>query len=155
MAARLTKAAGRCKGSAALLLACIGVATAAGAAEERDLRDCVAQADGAAAVASCERRQQESLKDRIDRWTRAIPVHLDRKARLAFERNATAWQTFFDSEVRMLQLTLQNRRDGLGGSLYSGAVTRLYEQRERQLREHLHNLKFVGQRAPDASGTTQ
>ena len=45
-----------------------------------------------------------------------------------------------EAQTAIQELTLSQRGDGLGEKLLPGAVTLLYEQRERQLREHLHNL---------------
>ena len=55
-----------------------------------------------------------------------------------------AWEAYLDSETALLDLTLAKRRDGLGPSLRPGAITQLYEARDRQLLEHLHNLSFSG-----------
>ncbi|MDJ0738692.1 MAG: hypothetical protein QNJ91_03185 [Gammaproteobacteria bacterium] len=149
MAARLTKGCKRCK--TALLSVAVAAGTS-GATELRTpaqtLRDCVAQAQGAAAVAACETTQQAALQARIKRWTLAIRDRLRGPDRVAFDRSTRAWQAFFDSELAMLERTLNARRDGLGASLYPGAVTRLYEERARQLREHLHNLSYVGRSPP-------
>lgn len=133
-----------------LILAAGLVAGSAQAAEplleERGLRDCVEAAGNAGAVAACEAREQASLRDRIERWTRSIRSRLDNRQRPAFDRSTAAWQAWFESETELLDMTLGQRRDGLGPKLRSGAITRLFEERERQLREHLHNLKFAGGR---------
>jgi hypothetical protein len=117
---------------------------AAAAQPPQDLRDCVADARDAAAVAACEVTAQAALKARIERWSAAIRKRLDARERLLFDRNAAAWKAFFDSEVALLDLGLGKRADGLASKLRPGAVTRLYEQREEQLREHLHNLSIPG-----------
>jgi len=114
--------------------------------EHSALRNCISTARDAAAIAVCEASAQTELRDRIERWTRAIRVLLDNRQRPAFDHSVDAWQAWFESETRLLELTLAQRRDGLGPRLQSGAVTRLFEDRERQLREHLHNLKFAGPR---------
>ena len=144
MAARLTKRDRRWQtvlGTALLLSGAAGSDPRPG---EQALRDCIAGARGAGAVMTCEKSQQVVLRDRIERWSTAIRRKLDARQRAAFDRNTRAWKAFFDSEVAMLDLTLKTRRDGMGPTLHPGAVTRLYEERERQLREHLHNLSFVG-----------
>ena len=149
MAARLTKRNRRWQGAAlaaALLLA--GSANGEPRPGEQALRDCIADARGAGAVMACEKSQQVVLKDRIKRWSAGIRQHLDARQLAAFDRNSKAWKAFFDSEIAMLDLTLAARRDGLGPTLRPGAVTRLYEERERQLREHLHNLSYVGRKSP-------
>jgi hypothetical protein len=105
------------------------------------LRDCIARAPDAAAVLACEVNEQAALKVRIKQSTAAIRSRLDARQRQLFERNSGAWQAFCDSETAMIGLTLDLRGDGLGTALRPGAITRLYEERERQLREHLHNLK--------------
>ncbi len=105
------------------------------------LRDCVARAASPQAVAACERREQDALRQRIDFLGTAITEHLDGHDLVLFERNVAAWQAYFDSEQTLLGLTLERRVDGLGSALRQGGINRLYEQRERQLREHLHNLK--------------
>lgn len=117
---------------------------AAAAQPQLDLRDCVADARDAAAVAACEMTAQAALKARIKRWSAAIRKRLDTRERLLFDRNAAAWEAFFDSEVALLDLGLGKRADGLAPKLQPGAITRLYEQREEQLREHLHNLSIAG-----------
>jgi len=143
MNARLTKLIQGCKAPVFLLMLPLGLTNAAdlhqtGAAGE--LRDCIAQARGTAAVAGCEKQAQLSLKKRNEHLSAAIRARLNRSQLVIFERSATAWQTFFEQETGMLDLSLAQRTDGLGASLRPGAVTRLYEQREQQLREHLHNL---------------
>ena len=104
--------------------------------------DCVAAARDSHSVAACEQSQQAVLRDRIRRWSEALRSRLDAHQRAAFDRNARAWQAFYDSEVTMLDATLPRRADGLGPALRPGAVTRLLEERERQLREHLHNVSY-------------
>jgi uncharacterized protein YecT (DUF1311 family) len=141
--ARLTNAARGCKVS--LVLANLLLTTALAQPSLNGLRDCVANARDPHAIAGCERREQAALEERIERLGQTIRKQLEARERALFERNQTAWQAFFDSERAMLELSLATRRDGLGATLGAGAVNRLYEQRERQLREHLHNLN---QRAP-------
>lgn len=144
MPASLTKRAERCKAlTLAFALACAS-ATAAGG-DRQALRNCIASAQSPEQMSLCERAQQERLQGLIARWSTAIRKHLGGEQLLLFERNSLAWKSFVDSELALLGHTLKRRRDGLGPSLYTGAVTRLYEQRERQLREHLHNLSYVGQ----------
>lgn len=149
MAARLTKPTPCCKAlllSAALLLA--AAAAAAPPSPPSGLRECVAAARDAAAMAACERREQTHLRQRIDQLAVNIRARLDTRQRLVFERNIQAWQAFFDSEVALSELSLGQRRDGLGPALRPGAVTRMLEERVRQLREHLHNLTLA--QPPDA-----
>lgn len=141
MDTRLTKLSRWRKAIAAAFA--VSCATHAGAnplAEAADLRDCIAQARDAAAVAACERTGQAVLKARIARWSDALRPLLDDRQRQLFERNEKAWQAFVDSELEMLDMSLATRRDGLAPRLRPGAITRLYEERERQVREHLHNL---------------
>lgn len=114
------------------------------------LRDCIAQARDAAAVANCEKQAQSVLKENIERLSAAIRTHLNQAQRTVFDRSASAWQAFFEHEKAMLELSLGQRRDGLGPNLQSGAVTLLYEQREQQLREHLHNLSLAAPAARPA-----
>ena len=109
------------------------------------LHDCVAKARNPQAVTACEQREQTALKERIEILSATIRGQLDAGGRIVFERNVEAWQRFFDSEQAMLELSLARRADGLGATLSVGALNRLYEQRERQLREHLHNLNQAGQ----------
>ena len=146
MAARLTKPI-RWRKIFVALQACSLAGLAASAplplSHTDQLRDCVARAQGAAAVAACEKQQQTALKARIEQLSETIRARLDARQRLAFDRNMSAWQAFFDSERALLDLTLGLRRDGLGPSLHAGAITRIYEQREQQLREHLHNLSIT------------
>jgi hypothetical protein len=108
-----------------------------------DLRACIASAQTAAALAACETQAQADLQQRIQQMTTAIRQRLDAKQRLIFERSVSAWQAFFDSEVALLEMSLGLRPDQLGPKLKPGAVTRLYEQREQQLREHTHNLSLA------------
>jgi hypothetical protein len=141
--ARLTKPTARCKALITLgtLLLALNVAAdnpQSGAGST--LRDCVAQARNPASIAACEQRELASLKSRIDELGAAINARLDNRQRLIFERDVQAWQAFLDSEIALLDLSLKQRQDGLGTALRPGAVNRLYEQREQQLREHLHNL---------------
>ena len=109
------------------------------------LRDCVAEARDPKAVTACEQREQTALKERIETLSATIRGQLDAGGRIVFERNVEAWLGFFDSERAMLELSLARRADGLGATLGVGALNQLYEQRERQLREHLHNLNQAGQ----------
>ena len=138
----LTKPLGRCKG---LLLLVIPAATAAAQPPPFDgsreaLRKCVANAVTTAAVDHCETNWQSILLQRIGALNDAIANRLNARQRIAFEQNIQAWQAFVKHEKAMIELTTQQRRDGLGPQLRNGAVSQLYEQRERQLREHLHNL---------------
>ena len=112
------------------------------------LRDCVAKARDPQAVAACERREQTALEGRVEALNATIRERLDSSGRLLFERNVEAWLAFFDSERAMLELSLARRADGLGATLGVGALNQLYEQRERQLREHLHNLNQAEPQAP-------
>jgi hypothetical protein len=114
------------------------------------LRDCIAQARDAAAVANCEKHAQSVLKENIERLAAAIRMRLNQSQRAVFDSSASAWQAFFEHEQAMLELSLRQRRDGLGPSLQSGAITLLYEQREQQLREHLHNLSLAAPAARPA-----
>jgi rhamnose utilization protein RhaD (predicted bifunctional aldolase and dehydrogenase) len=104
------------------------------------LRDCIAQARDSAAMTACEKQAQQSLKQDIKRLTAAIRAKLSESQRMIFDQSTAAWQTFVQHETAMQELTLSQRGDGLGDRLLPGAVTLLYEQREHQLREHLHNL---------------
>jgi hypothetical protein len=108
------------------------------------LRDCIVQARDAAAVATCEKQAQSVLVNNIESLSAAIRTRLNQSQRAIFDSSASAWQAFFEHEQTMLELSLGQRRDGLGPNLQSGAVTLLYEQREQQLREHLHNLSLAG-----------
>jgi hypothetical protein len=101
-------------------------------------------------VATCEKQAQSLLKENIDRLSAAIRTRLNQSQRAIFDSSASAWQAFFEHEQTMLELSLGQRRDGLGPNLRSGAVTLLYEQREQQLREHLHNLSLAAPAARPA-----
>jgi hypothetical protein len=114
------------------------------------LRDCIAAAGGSAAVATCEKQAQSVLKKNIESLSAAIRTRLNQAQRTVFDRSADAWQAFFEHEKAMLELSLGQRRDGLGPNLRSGAVTLLFEQREQQLREHLHNLSIAAPAARPA-----
>lgn len=105
-----------------------------------DLRGCVAKASSPLAVTACEQHEQNALRKRISVLKKAIGARLDGRENLLFDRNMAAWQAYFDSEEALLGLTLERRADGLGSTLRAGGINRLYEQREHQLREHLHNL---------------
>ncbi len=108
---------------------------------QQSLRDCVGNATTAAAIDQCETRWQTTLLQRIDDLNTAIIAQLDRRQRAAFDQNVQAWRRFVEHEIAMITLSTRSRADGLGTRLRSGAISRLYEQREHQLREHLHNLK--------------
>jgi len=139
---RLTKPHRRCKATlctVALLLS----GASLGDTADRSLRDCVSKAAGTAAVSACERSHQARLKDSIARLTEAIRSRLDAKQRLILDKSTAAWKEFQRRERSMLTLSLGMRKDGLGPKLELGSVTRLYEQREQQLREHLHNLSLA------------
>ena len=101
MAARLTKPI-RWRKIFVALQACSLAGLAASAplplSHTNQLRDCVARAQGAAAVAACEKQQQTALKARIEQLSETIRARLDARQRLAFDRNMSAWQAFFDSE---------------------------------------------------------
>ncbi len=127
----------------ALALCALLVASAPAAPpanKPQSLRDCINAAPGPGGIARCEKLEQTRLQQRIEDLVRAIRTRLDNRQRLAFERSQQAWQTFFDSELAMLDISGAARRDGLGKSLKIGAATALYETREQQLRAHLHNL---------------
>jgi len=144
MDARLTKARRRCKSCLALAV----LLTAPAGAEPTSLRDCVAAAADPVTAAACERREQLALKERIAGLSAAIRTRLDPHQRLVFQRSSEAWQVFVDSESAMLALTLGQRRDGLGPGLQPAALTLLYEERERQLKAHLHNLSIARPASP-------
>lgn len=144
MRASLTKPGKLCKALAVTVGVLLSSAVGAEKPLQRqDLRDCIASARGAEAIAACEKSRRVELEHRIKRWTSGIRKHLQGRQLALFDRNVSAWKAFRDSELKLLELTLQQRRDGLGPSLQPGAVTRIYEQRERQLREHLHNLSYA------------
>jgi len=146
VAVRLTKPTRGCKRFVLALMIPLSLVQAAGSNRpppESALRDCIAQARDSAAVANCEKQAQSVLKEHIEGLSAAIRLHLNQSQREVFDRSASAWQTFFEHETALLELSLGQRRDGLGPKLRSGAITLLYEQRERQLREHLHNLSVA------------
>lgn len=147
-AARLTKRPATCKALVCALAALLAHPLVAGEPiDEPDLRSCVQAARDAAAVAACEVTAQAVLRQRIARWSTAIEQRLPPRQRNLFARNREAWEAFLASETVLLDATLAARRDGLAAHLRPGAVTRLLEQRETQLREHLHNLSYG--RGPD------
>lgn len=92
------------------------------------------------------------MKKRIEQLSAEIRTRLDARQRLVFDRNVEAWQAFFQQEIAMLDLSLGARGDGLGPSLRTGAISLLFEQREQQLREHLHNLTSAKRAARGAGG---
>ena len=147
MIPRLTKPFEWCKTLlAALLLAAAFAANAEPPLSKpagNGLRDCIAKARDAGAIAGCELQEQAALKARIEHLSVAIRARLDSSQRPIFERSVTAWQAFFEHELAMLELSLVLRKDDLGPKLLPGAVSLLYEQRERQLREHLHNISVA------------
>ena len=138
MTQRLTKPNLWCKAA----LAAMALLTSAAWSDDtaRSLRDCVARAKGAGAVSVCEQQHRVRLKQNITHLREAIRAHLDRQQRLVFDRSTEAWSVFLERESAMLSLSLGQRKDGLASKLEQGGITRLYEQREGQLREHLHNL---------------
>ena len=141
----VTKQNGWCKVSTRELILCFALSMVVGptcSADTVELRDCIAAAGTPVAMAACERQQQTALKGRIRELTAGIRARLDRGQRLVFDRSQETWLAFIDHETAMLDLSLGIRNDGLGPSLRPGAITRLYEQREQQLREHLHSLSF-------------
>jgi uncharacterized protein YecT (DUF1311 family) len=119
-------------------------------ADGPDLRRCIEAARDAGAVAACELTAQGALKERITRWSAAIEQRLPPRERALFTRSQAAWEAFLANETALLDATLAARRDGLAAHLRPGAVTRLLEQRETQLREHLHNLSYG--RGPGPAG---
>ena len=125
----------RCRVTVFILLFPLGSAHAS-----NGLRECIAQARDSAALAACEKQAQLSLREDIRRLSAAIRAKLNPSQRMVFDQSTAAWQTFVQHETMMQELTHAQREDGLGDKLLPGAVTLLYEQRERQLREHLHNL---------------
>lgn len=133
--------------AAATLLA--NPATGVDPADGPDLRRCIEAAGDAAAVAACELTAQAALREHITRWSTAIQQRLPPRERALFVRNREAWEAFLESETALLDTTLAARRDGLAAHLRPGALTRLLEQRETQLREHLHNLSYG--RGPDSA----
>jgi len=150
---RLTKPDRRCKILPAMLVLVSSLGASVDSVSEsgNGLRDCIAKARDAGSIAGCEIQEQGALKARIEQLSTAIRVRLDRSQRVIFDRSATAWQAFFGHEIAMLDLSLELRKDGLGPKLRPGAVTLLYEQRERQLREYLHNISVAG---PAGQGAT-
>ena len=151
MTRRLTKRHLWCKGTLGVLTLLLST-TSLGDPGGKSLRDCVARAKGVAAVSICEQNYQARLKSNIARLTAGISARLDARQRLVMEKSTAAWQEFLRRERAMLDLSLGRRGDGLGPQLKHGIVTRLYEQREQQLREHLHNLS-IGATPETTSGT--
>ena len=149
MAVRLTKPTLLRKAMSTLNATLFSLAAGAAPLDDNSLRTCVAAARDAAAVTACELKAQAELRARIAQSSAAILNRLDARQRVVFERNTTAWEAYLVSETTLLDLTLAKRRDGLGSSLRPGAITQLYEARDRQLLEHLHNLSFSG----DAGGS--
>ena len=145
MSARLTKPSPRCKSAAlALVVAICSTPPLANAAEKMTpsaLRDCVRAAGTAAGVAECEARHQQWLRERIETLTGTLRKQLPPAQHPLLDRNVTAWNSYFDREVELLDLTLKSRSDGLASRLRPGVISRLLEQREQQLREYVHNLK--------------
>ena len=141
MPASLTKRPHRCKISLVLTLLATG-ATAQPQSDtsQQSLRDCVVAAKNAAAINNCEQTWQTKLLQRVHKLNNAINNRLDTRQRLLFEQNIAAWKAFVERERAMIELSTHQRLDGLGPQLRNGAISQLYEQRERQLREHLHNL---------------
>ena len=135
LATRQTKHVQGCRAAIFVLLFPLGLSHAADG-----LRDCIAQARDSSSVAACEKQAQLSLQEDIKRLSAAIRVQLNQSQRLVFDQSTAAWQTFLRHETALQELTLSQRGDGLGDKLLPGALTLLYEQRERQLRGHLHNL---------------
>lgn len=146
MLARLTKPDLTCKSTGlALIAAVFGMLPHAHAAEKMTpttLRECVRTAGSAEGIAQCEARHQQWLRERIEMLTNAIVEHLPPAEQPLLESNVAAWNSYFDQEVALLDLTLKARSDRLASRLRPGVISRLLEQREQQLREHLHNLKF-------------
>jgi hypothetical protein len=145
MSGRLTKPGPRCKSSALALAAAIfstsPLADAAETMTPSALRDCVRAAVTAAGVAACEARHQQWLRERIETLTGTLRTQLPPAQHPLLDRNVAAWNSYFDQEVELLDLTLKARSDGLASRLRPGVISRLLEQRERQLREYVHNLK--------------
>lgn len=146
MPARLTKGAYRRKtgAGAAALLALLFHATVAAAEAPRPatLRECVSAAGSAEAVLQCEVRHQQWLRERIELLGDALRKQLPPGQHPKLQANIRAWETYYKQEVALLDLTLERRSDGLASRLRPGVISRLLEQREQQLREYLHNLKF-------------
>lgn len=143
MRARLTKEHLRCK--AALLILALLTAIPAGADSavetgQSRLRECVRNAASAAALAACETQFQGNVKRQIERLSKTIESHLSATQRNVFARNKAAWRAHLAEELEMIELTSKQRRDGLGPHLRAGAISQVYEQREKQLRLYLHNL---------------
>lgn len=141
MLRRLTKPTPSCKALVGALAVFAG-SVVLGDTASKLLRDCVTRAGSAAAISTCEQQHQSRLKQSIRRLTAAIRARLDRHQRQIFDRSAEAWRNFLNRESVMVNLSLGQRTDGLGPKLAQGSITRLYEQREQQLREHLHNLSL-------------
>jgi hypothetical protein len=144
MAARLTKRHCPCKGLiVAGLIWCSVAVPADEAAERTALRACVEKASGLVAVNACEQQHQKLLLERMTSLRELIRQRLSTQDRRRFDSNVEAWQQWLASEKAMLDITLLGRSDGLGASLYAGELTRIYEERVRQLRDHLHSLKLA------------
>lgn len=146
MPARLTNGAKWCKTrlavAASIVLAMQISANASPNERSSRLRDCVSTAASAEAVLQCEVQHQRWLRRRIDELGDALRQQLPADRHPALQENIRAWRTYYEREVALLDLTLARRGDGLAPRLRPGVISRLLEQREQQLREHLHNLKF-------------
>jgi uncharacterized protein YecT (DUF1311 family) len=146
MQARLTKPRRRRKTlSQPLLIALLAVLSSTAAADGQGaaaLRDCVAGAASAEAVAACEAAHQQRLHRRIEILSDALQERLAPAQRRGLEQNIAAWQAYFGQAVALLDITLKARGDGLAARLRPGLISRLLEQREQQLREHVQNLAY-------------
>ena len=145
----LTKLLDRCKNLLLLMCLATGVSAQPPLDSSREaLRDCIAKASTTAAVDRCETNWQAVLLQRIKTLRNGIAKRLDARQRAMFEQNIQAWKAFVAREKAMIQLSTEQRRDGLGPQLRHGAISQLYEQREHQLREHLHNLTVGNKNTP-------
>ncbi len=145
----LTKLLGRCKSLLLPMCLTTGVSAQPPLDGSREtLRECIAKASTAAAVDRCETTWQSVMLQRIGNLNEAIVKRLDARQRSIFERNTLAWKAFVVQEKAMIQLSTQQRHDGLDPQFRNGAISQLYEQRERQLREHLHNLTVGSESKP-------
>lgn len=104
------------------------------------LRDCVADAVNAAAIAACEKQAATALKQRVRELSDILLARLSGDARRLFAANDKAWRDWVARETALIDLTLGRRTDGLGPALRPGAINTLYEQRVRQLEQHLYSL---------------
>lgn len=113
---------------------------AAEPAIDLEIRNCIAGADSAAALAVCEQQGLAAWKKRVEQLHQALLTRLPVALRTPYGAAHEAWEEHRQREFGWIDLSFAQRSDGLAAPLAAGAKTELLRQRAALLTGYLANL---------------